>query len=351
MKKNSTIPLLVIIGETGSGKSRLAMKLARLINDTAVARLESVSARGRDSQAIRTGGTVMRELSGRKPKMAKKPAELSALLTSRLAGLEGAEIISADSRTIYKGMDIGTAKPTSAEQKQIAHHLLDLVEPNETFNVADFKRLALQAIGEIRERGNLPIMVGGTGLYVDAVIFDYQFRVKYDDKIRQALEAKSVDELITLALEQGIAPGDIDKNKRHLIRLLEAGPSGDSDRQKMIDDVVLVGLGLPRAQLRRSIATRVETMFRRGLKREVETLAERFGWQSEAMSGIGYREFEAYFYKRASLGEVKRQIVQHTLNLAKRQRTWLKRNQFINWFDSAEAAERYVLHRLSVSAE
>lgn len=286
------MPLVVIVGETASGKSGLALQLANKLNG---------------------------------------------------------EIVSADSRTIYKGMDIGTAKPSPAEQKQVPHHLLDLVEPNETFNVADFKRAALQVIADIRGRGYLPIMVGGTGLYVDAVIFDYQFRAKYDRKIRQALEAKSVDELIVLALEQGIAAGDINKNKRHLIRLLEAGPAPTNDRQTMIDDIILVGLTLPRAQLRRNITLRVEDMFRKGLKHEVAELAERFGWQSEAMSGIGYREFEEYFYGRASLGEVKRQIAQHTLHLAKRQRTWLKRNRFINWFDSAEAAEKFILAKLKQS--
>lgn len=285
-------PLVVIVGETASGKSALAMKLAQKL---------------------------------------------------------GGEIISADSRTIYKGMDIGTAKPGAVEQQLVPHHLLDLVEPNEPFNVADFKRAALKAIADIRDRGRLPIMVGGTGLYVDAVIFDYQFRAKYDAKIRQVLEAKSVDELIALALEQGIAAGDISKNKRHLIRLLEAGPAPTSDRRAMIEDVVLVGLAPSRAQLRRNITARVENMFRRGLKHEVAELAERYGWQSEAMSGIGYREFEAYFYKRASLAQVKRQIVQHTLNLAKRQRTWLKRNRHVNWFDSAEAAEKFILAKLKQS--
>lgn len=280
---------MVIVGETASGKSALALKLAQQLNG---------------------------------------------------------EIISADSRTIYKGMNIGTAKPTPAEQRLVSHHLLDLVEPNAAFNVADFKRAALAAIGDIRGRGNLPIMVGGSGLYVDAVIFDYQFREKYDKKIRQVLVAKSVDELIQLALAQGIHSGDITKNRRHLVRLLEGGPAGDADRKTMIDDVILVGLTLPRAQLRRNITTRVETMFKRGLRREVEKLSRHFSWQTEALSGIGYREFEDYFYKRASLASVKRQVIQHTLNLAKRQRTWLKRNPSIKWFDSSADAEHFILAEL-----
>lgn len=289
IRNTGHLPLVVIVGETASGKSALALKLAQQIKG---------------------------------------------------------EIICADSRTIYKGMDMGTAKPTPDERRLVPHHLLDLVEANDSFNVADFKREAVAAISDIRGRGKLPIMVGGSGLYVDAVIFDYQFREKYDQKIRHALAAKSVDELIKLALAQGISAGDVTKNRRHLVRLLEGGPASDSDRKTMIEDVTLVGLALPRAQLRRNITIRIETMFKRGLKREVEGLSRQFSWQTEALSGIGYREFEDYFYKRASLASVKRQIIQHTLNLAKRQRTWLKRNPRIKWFDSAEAAEQFILAQL-----
>lgn len=283
------LPLVVIVGETASGKSGLGLALAQ-----------------------------------------------------KLKG----EIINADSRTIYKGMDIGTSKPTLAEQARVKHHALDMVEPGQPFNAADFKREALKAIAEIRARHHLPIMVGGTGLYVDAVIFDYHFRVRYNEAIRQALEEKSVDELIQLALEQGFDTGDISKNRRHLIRLLEAGPSSDRDRQTMIDAVIIVGLAPPRAELRQNIVTRVEQMFKHGLRREVEDLTEHYSWQSEAMSGIGYREFEEYFHKRASMGEVKRQIVQHTLNLAKRQRTWFKRNPQIKWFATTPEAKQFVLDQI-----
>ena len=282
-------PLIVIVGETGSGKSALAMNLAETL---------------------------------------------------------GGEIIAADSRTIYKGMDIGTAKPTKQEQKHVRHHLLDVVVPGQPFSAADFKRLAEMAVVDIRGRDKQAIMVGGTGLYVDAIVFDYQFRTKYDAKIRQTLSSKTLDELIKLALEQGFKPEQIDKNRRYLIRLLEAGPSRTSDRDQVIQNTVIVGLKPSRAQLRQNIVGRVEQMFRRGLRREVDELVNTYGWENEAMSGIGYREFEDYYYRRASIGQVKREIVQHTLELAKRQRTWFKRNPAIRWFDDSLEARRFILSQV-----
>lgn len=282
-------PLIVIVGETGSGKSTLAMELAEAIDG---------------------------------------------------------EIIAADSRTIYKGMDIGTSKPTTQEQKRVRHHLLDVVEPGQPFSAADFKRLAEAAVSDIRDRGKQPIMVGGSGLYVDSILFDYQFRTKYDAAIRRTLAGKTLDELIKLALEQGFKPEQIDKNRRHLIRLLEAGPTRTSDRDVMIPNTVIVGLRPSRAQLRQNIVSRVELMFRRGLRREVDELVKAYGWENEAMSGIGYREFEDHYFNRASIGQVKRSIVQHTLELAKRQRTWFKRNPAIRWFDEPSKAKRFILSQV-----
>lgn len=282
-------PLIVIVGETASGKSALGMELAEKLNG---------------------------------------------------------EIISADSRLIYKGMDVGTAKPTKSELSKIQHHLIDVVEPDEEFNVADFKRLALMAIDDIRARGRVPIMVGGTGLYVDAVVFDYTFRRRYDRQIRQRLEAMTLNELQHLALEAGFKEEYRDQNKRRLVRLLEAGAKPHQDRTNIIDNVLMVGLKPSRSQLRLNITNRVEQMFRRGLRREVDELVTRYGWEHEALTGIGYREFEAYYLKEISMSALKRQIVQHTLNLAKRQRTWFKRNKYISWFETAEEAESFILDQL-----
>jgi tRNA dimethylallyltransferase len=248
------------------------------------------------------------------------------------------EIICADSRTIYKGMDIGTAKPTKIEQEAVRHHLLDVVAPGKPFTAADFKQLTQKAIADVHSRGKVAVMVGGTGLYVDAVVFDYNFSTQADLKLREKLEGLSIDELIHEVQEQGITVPSGEKNKRHLVRLLERGESNDSDRRALRDRTLMIGLRVARSALRTRIQTRVEIMFRRGLRREVEELRQKYGWESEALTGIGYREFRAHELAQASMSEVKRQIVQDTLHLAKRQRTWFKRNTHIHWIEDPKEA-------------
>lgn len=282
-------PLIVVVGETASGKSSLGMDLAQTL---------------------------------------------------------GGEIISADSRLVYRGMDVGTAKPTKEERSQVPHHLIDIVEPDQEFTVAEFKRLVLETIAEIRARGQYPIMVGGTGLYVDALVYDYTFRRRYDHQIRESLEKLPLARLQELAKEQGHLLESQEKNRRRLIRILEAGAEPHDDRNEIIDNVIMLGLRLPRTQLRKNIEIRVEQMFRRGLRKEVDDLVNRYGWEHEALTGIGYREFEAFYLKENSMSQVKRQIVQHTLNYAKRQRTWFKRNPHIRWFETPAEAKSYVLNQL-----
>jgi tRNA dimethylallyltransferase len=252
------------------------------------------------------------------------------------------EIICADSRTIYKGMDIGTAKPTKVEQEAVTHHLLDVAAPGDLFTAADFQRLAKEAIADIHSRGKIPIIVGGTGLYVDAVVFDYNFSMQADLELRKKLEMLSVEELAYMANKRDIELPTGEKNKRHLIRLLERGRSSDSDRQALREHTLLIGLRVGRSTLRTRIQSRVEVMFRRGLRREVEELRRKYDWKSEALTGIGYREFQAHELAQASMSEVKRQIVQDTLHLAKRQRTWFKRNPHIHWIDDPKEAFRLV---------
>ena len=132
------------------------------------------------------------------------------------------EVIAADSRTIYRGMDVGTAKPTSEEMEGIAHYGLDLVSPGEYFTAADFKGYAQGVIDAISSRGKLPVLVGGTGLYIDGVLYDYSFGQKSSSSERSALNNKYIDELTTLAKSLGIEiPSSSVKNKRHVIRLIE----------------------------------------------------------------------------------------------------------------------------------
>jgi tRNA dimethylallyltransferase len=142
-------------------------------------------------------------------------------LAIELAQKYAGEIICADSRTLYKGMDIGTAKPTVEEQALVPHWGLDLVEPGEPFSAADFKRYALQKIDEIRARGHVPFLVGGTGLYVDGIVFDYQFGDTKNAKLRAKLEQKTIAELQVYCNENNIEMPENPQNKRYLIRAIE----------------------------------------------------------------------------------------------------------------------------------
>ncbi len=266
-------PLIVIVGETASGKSDLGMYLAEKFNG---------------------------------------------------------EIIAADSRTIYRGMDIGTAKPSKDDQERIPHHLLDVVDPGERYTVAQFQLDARQAIQEIYKRGHIPIMVGGTGLYVDAVIYDYDFS-SGDVRNRNDLEQMSLTELQSLAVKQGIDREDVDfKNRRHLQRAVERGKAGRTDTTLRGNTLVL-GVRRNEDELDARIEKRIDAMLASGFVEEVRTLTEKYGQDSEAMTGIGYRPFAKYVSGEVSLDEAKRQFVQGDRKLAKRQRTWFKRNKSIHY--------------------
>ncbi len=258
------------------------------------------------------------------------------------------EIINADSRQIYRGLDIGTAKPTAAERAEIPHHLLDVVDPDQPFSAAAFKKLTLSAISDIANRQKLPILVGGTGLYVNSVLFDYRF-LPPNQALRKAFSRLTSTSLLAHLNQQGIDITGVDiKNKRRLVRLLETGGAKLQNTSKMRLNTLVVGLKLnSRAKLRANIEKRVENMFRCGLRHEVESLTTKYGWDNEAMRGIGYREFQAYFDGKQSLNTTRRQIVQATLNLAKRQRTWFKRNAKVIWLTDPKQATSLVKSFLS----
>ena len=249
----------------------------------------------------------------------------------------GGEIICADSRTVYKQMNIGTAKPTTEERKAVPHHLLDVVEPNEKFSAAEFKRLAEKCIQEIAERGKIPIVVGGTGLYIDALLYNFQFKDKPDAAYRTQLLQMSDDELTTLLHTKNIDVSKLNtKNRRHVIRAIERGGEVPSNTE-LRKDTIILGLRLEREELRKRITARVEQMFEDGFLDEVKLLVDQYGWDVEAMSGIGYRVAREYFEGSASEQEVKQAFVQRDLSLAKRQRTWFKRNPHTLWFDRSDS--------------
>jgi tRNA dimethylallyltransferase len=272
-------PLIVIVGETASGKSALAMELAQ-----------------------------------------------------RFDG----EIICADSWTVYKGFDVGTAKPSNKERLLIPHHLLDVADPRGGFNAVVFQELAFAAINAIVRRGKLPILVGGTGLYVDSVIYTYEFLEKPPEGMREELNKLSLNELLEMAEGEGLLTREIDtRNKRRVIRLIESGGELPS-RKPLRDNALLLGVNVPREQLRTRIESRVDTMLFAGLEGEVRQLAAEYGWDAEPMKGIGYWQWKDYFDGKIGLEAVREKIIKSSMDLAKRQRTWFKRNESIQWLSTED---------------
>ena len=263
-------------------------------------------------------------------------------LAMQLAKKFDGEIIAADSRTIYKGMDIGTAKPSQQDQLEVPHHLLDVVSPDQKFSVADFQKLAKQAIADIQGRKKLPFLVGGSGLYINSVVFDYNFGSVPNKAKRDRLNALNLDQLGEMAkkLDENISKNTL-SNKRHLVRLIES-KGAVQQQDKLIENCLILGLKLPRTELRKRIEARVEVMFRAGIRKEVEELAEQYGWESEAMTGIVYKLFKKHYQNELSITQVKRKFVQEDLKLAKKQRTWFKKNRYIHWLDNVGDAEQIV---------
>lgn len=259
-----------------------------------------------------------------------------------IAKKHNGEIVCSDSWTVRKFMDIGTAKPSQKEQQAIPHHLLDVVAPNESFTAADFKRLANAAIDDIQSRGKLPIMVGGTGLYIDAVVYDYSFLGGEGTLDRSELGAMSTEKLADMAREQGIDLTDIDvRNKRRIIRAMESGGQKPT-RSVLKNDTLLIGRVLEKNELQGRIERRVDQMLEAGLEDEVRRLSDEYGWEAEALKGIGYREWQDYFAGTQSLEITRERIISATKNLAKRQRTWFKRNPDITWVSSPQEAEALI---------
>lgn len=253
-------------------------------------------------------------------------------LALRLAQKFNGEIICADSWTVRKQVNIGTAKPPAEDRALVPHHLLDVVEPCQDFTAAVFKRLASQAIKDISNRGKLPILVGGTGLYVDGVIYNFGFLPSGDRTARQELNKLSSSELLNKIAEMGISLGDIDiRNKRRLIRLIETEGAVPT-KAALRPDTLIIGLKVNHDMLRERIVKRTDAMLAAGLEREVAGLAERYGWDCEALKGVGYAQWKGYFEDHQTLDETRQKIIKATLDLAKRQRTWFKRNKSIHWF-------------------
>ena len=216
---------------------------------------------------------------------------ISIQIAKRLNG----EIISADSRAIYKGMDIGTAKPTKEEMQGIPHYGIDLVKPDERFTVADWKSYTEEKIIDIKSRGKTPIIVGGTGLYIDALIYDYQFKGPTGTKI-----------------------GDYEQKTC-------------TDRARIKGDYLLIGIKWDTLELRDRLKRRLDQMFYDALYEETRKLADQYGWDNGAMKSDVYEYAWKYLNGDLTLDQAKEQCFYEDWHLAKRQLTWFKRNHEIHW--------------------
>ncbi|PID33120.1 tRNA (adenosine(37)-N6)-dimethylallyltransferase MiaA [Candidatus Saccharibacteria bacterium] len=267
-------------------------------------------------------------------------------LAIRLAKQFNGEIICADSRTIYKGMDIGTAKPSRAEQSEVVHWGLDLVEPNQKFSVADFKQYAENKIVEIRQKGKTPILVGGSGLYIDSLIFDFQFGPPADEKLRQSLEEKTVNDLKSYCIKNNIPLPENSNNKRYLVRTIEQKTINNSRNQRPINNCFVVGITTSKKNLRHRIESRADKIFSSGVINEAISLAENYGWEGEAMTGNIYRLIKQHLDGEYDFEELKRRFVISDWQLAKRQMTWFRRNPYLMW-GSTQAIEQYISKNLA----
>lgn len=241
------------------------------------------------------------------------------------------EIICADSRTIYKGMDIGTAKPHLKNQHQIKHHLLDVVTPDQAFTVYDFQQQAKKIIEDIRQRDKLPVMVGGTGLYIDSVIFDYRFPPKFDTEERDKLTSMNIEELHIHCKNNFISVSSESKNKRHIISAILRNGIAPRSKDTIIDNTFVVGIATKKEILMQNIIQRTEHLFENGVVDEAKKLGEMYGWDTEAMTGNIYPLARQVTSGDMTIQDAKAKFVTLDWRLAKRQLTWLKRNQFIHW--------------------
>ncbi|MBE2912742.1 tRNA (adenosine(37)-N6)-dimethylallyltransferase MiaA [Anoxybacillus flavithermus] len=269
--------------------------------------------------------------------------KMSIQLAKRLNG----EIINGDSMQVYKGLDIGTAKIRQEETEGIPHHLLDIKEPHESFSVAEFQTLARSLIKDITKRGKLPIIVGGTGLYIQSVIYDYQFSdAPSNDLYRQSLERCSPDELyeqlkrIDPLSAERIHPNNV----RRVIRALEiyhcTGKTMTEwlkeQKRQLVYNVALIGLTMEREKLYARINQRVDQMIDQGLIEEVKRLYEQGLRDCQAIQAIGYKELYAYFDGMLTLKEAIEQLKQNSRRYAKRQFTWFRNQMPVQWFDMTD---------------
>ena len=283
-----SLPLIVIVGPTASGKTGLSIKLAKEFNG---------------------------------------------------------EIISADSRAIYRGLDIGTAKPSIKERRDVVHWGIDLVNPGEYYTAADFKRYADAKIDDIRSRGHLPILVGGSGLYIDAILFNFEFGNLPIVEKRTTLQKMDILELQSYCVKNNIKLSDNIQNKRHLIRTIERGGIRGERSKCPPNNTIVVGITTLKKTLHERIAKRAECMIKNNVVNEATMVADKFGWNNEAMTGNIYSIIKKHKKCVLNEKEMLQEFIKSDMRLVKKQMTWFRKNPFIVWGDLA-SCERYLMQIL-----
>ena len=309
--------IIVILGPTASGKSDLAVKIALRLNSKQ---------------------------------------------TKRIRGISGAEVISADSRQVYKGMDIGSGKITKKEMKGVPHHLLGVVSPKKTFTAAQFQKMAKKAVEKILKGKKVPIVCGGTGLYIDALIYNYQFpKIPPQAELRKKLEKfpteKLFEQLTNLDPKRA---KNIDRhNRRRLIRAIEIAKNlGRVPELKKYSDYEVLKIGIKKSpgELEKLIEERLKKRLKIGMVKEVERLRDGSGlnpagkpsasyglnWKRLDGFGLEYRFISRYLRGLITKKEMEESIIKEGRHYAKRQMTWFKKDKRINWVDNAKAATKLV---------
>jgi len=278
-------------------------------------------------------------------------------LSLALAKLVNGEVINGDALQVYKGLDIGTAKITEEEMDGIPHHMFDLKEPTETFSVAEYQTEVRKWIKEIQSRGKMPIIVGGTGLYVQSVLYDFRFTEQASDidvrnRLERELEEKGSDHLY----EQLVAKDPIDakkihpNNHRRIIRALEiievtGMTKGDHEQDVGRDALfnhLLIGVDMDRELLYERIDKRVDIMMAQGFLEEAKTLWDEGVRNMQSVQAIGYRELHQYIEGEISLDSAVELIKKNTRNYAKRQLTYFRNKLSVTWFDAGNGTEEII---------
>ncbi|HEY4496735.1 MAG TPA: tRNA (adenosine(37)-N6)-dimethylallyltransferase MiaA [Candidatus Paceibacterota bacterium] len=286
-------------------------------------------------------------------------SDLSVNLAKKFDG----EIISADSRQVYKGLDIGSGKVPLDRKlpsgyslvanyyyKGVPHHLLDIASPKKTFTVAEYKKLGKQTIEDTLKRGNLPIITGGTGLYIDALIYDMDFpKVPPDYKLREELEEKNTEELFKIlkGLDKKRAESVDPNNRRRLVRAIEiiksTGEPISVIKRESPYDVLKIGIKISREELKNRIQKRLDKRLKLGMIDEVEDLHNKgLSWRRLDDLGLEYRFISRHLRGIINYEEMRESILRESYKYAKRQMTWWRKDKGINWIENPEEVDRLV---------